>query len=80
MVVVGQRTSRELTQISEDKDLAVPVYTSPQMQEIEWESVPTDRDLVQSHSSYALRPLMPATICNHTRGVEDVRWYLPDFP
>lgn len=30
MVVVGQWTSRELTQISEDKDLAVPVYTSPQ--------------------------------------------------
>ena len=73
MVVVGQRTSRGLTQISEDKDLAVPVYTRPQMQEIEWESVPADGDPVQTRSSYALQPLMPATIRNHTLGVGDMR-------
>jgi len=29
MVVAGQRTSRELTQISEDKDLAVPIILDP---------------------------------------------------
>jgi hypothetical protein len=33
-----------------------------------------------NHHNYALQPFLPATVLKCMRGVEDMRWYLPDFP
>jgi hypothetical protein len=78
MAAVGQLDSQSAH--SDPRNLASFVYTRPQMQEIEWQSVPTEVFQVKTRSSYALQPLLPAATRNCMRGVEDVRCYLPDFP